>query len=202
MASFPRTEAEIIALAQNIAAGLRDRSDVFPAPPADSNNIALRINDFLNAQQTAIAAQATAQAAVDTKDAALDALTSEMRVVLRYAEQTTNGDDAKLKLLGWGGRATSNALQPAGQCRALEAPRQGDDWLFRDWKEPVDGGKVAAYKVQRRERPSGTWSDVTTALASEATLVDQQRGTDFEYRVVAINKAGEGLPSNSVAVVL
>ena len=38
--------------------------------------------------------------------------------------------------------------------------------------------------------------------SSATTLVDQSRGKDLEYRVLAINKAGEGEASNTVFVVL
>ncbi len=31
---------------------------------------------------------------------------------------------------------------------------------------------------------------------------EQERGKDWEYRVIAVNKAGEGLPSNTVDAVL
>ena len=71
-----------------------------------------------------------------------------------------------------------------------------------DWKEPIDGGKTAAYKIQRRERPAGPWTDVSMAIESEITLSDQTRGTEWEYRVIAVNKAGEGVPSNTVMAVL
>ena len=84
----------------------------------------------------------------------------------------------------------------------LEAPKQGKGWVFLDWKAPADGGKVGAYKVQRRNRTDGAWEDIATAILSEITLVDQPRGAELEYRVIAINKAGEGSPSNTVMVVL
>ena len=34
------------------------------------------------------------------------------------------------------------------------------------------------------------------------TLVDQPRGKELEYRAVAVNKAGDGEPSNTVMAVL
>ena len=70
--------------------------------------------------------------------------------------------------------------------------------MGRSWKESIDGGQVAAYSVQRRERPAGEWSDVATAMESEITLNRQTRFKEFEFRVLAMNKAGEGESSNSV----
>lgn len=37
---------------------------------------------------------------------------------------------------------------------------------------------------------------------SEVTLSDQERGKEWEYRVIAVNKSGEGEPSNTVMAVL
>ena len=56
--------------------------------------------------------------------------------------------------------------------------------------------------MQRRERPAGEWSDVATAMESEITLNGHTRSKEFEYRVIAMNKAGEGESSNSVMAVL
>jgi hypothetical protein len=39
-------------------------------------------------------------------------------------------------------------------------------------------------------------------VISEATVTGQPTGKHLEYRVLAINKAGEGMASNGVEVVL
>ena len=150
----------------------------------------------------ALATPAAAEQATTTKDEALEALTDNMRADLRYAENTVDFDDDKLNLLGWGGGAAGTSLEPPGQPRTLEAPREGEGWIFLDWKAPVKGGKVASYTIQRRERPDGAWSIAGVATETETTLTDQQRGKEFEYRVIAVNKAGEGVPSNTVMAVL
>jgi hypothetical protein len=40
------------------------------------------------------------------------------------------------------------------------------------------------------------------AIKSEAMLANQERGKDWEYRVVSLNVTGEGIPSNTVAAVV
>jgi len=86
--------------------------------------------------------------------------------------------------------------------RQLEAPKQGEGWVFLDWKQPAEGGRVSAYKIQRRNCPEGAWQDVATAIETESTLVEQPKGKELEYRIIAINKAGEGEASNTAMVVL
>jgi len=202
MARFPITEAEIKALAQNIVTGLTDNAALYPAPPVTPADLQAVLNSFITLGDECVAARAAAEQATVTKDAGLKELTDAMKAVLRYAEDTVNYDDARLSLLGWGGKAAPTALEAPGQARALEAPRQGEGWVFLDWKKPADGGAVAAYKIERRERPAGDWILAGMAIESEATLNNQQRGKDWEYRVIATNKVGDGVPSNTVAAVV
>ena len=46
------------------------------------------------------------------------------------------------------------------------------------------------------------WETVATAILSEIMLVDQPRGLELEYRIIAVNKASDGPPSNTVMAVL
>jgi hypothetical protein len=57
-------------------------------------------------------------------------------------------------------------------------------------------------KIQRFVKDSGRYSDIATSVSTKAELIDQPRLTDMEYRVIAINKAGQSPPSNTVTVVL
>ena len=202
MARFPDREAEVKALAQNIVTGLAANAADFPSPPVASAALAALLDSFITLCDEQVAAQAAAEQVTATKNAGMEELVTAMRADLRYAEDAVNYDDAKLTALGWGSKAAPTALQPPGQARALEAPQQGEGWVFLDWKKPSDGGAVAAYKIERRERPAGDWMLVSMAIESEATLNNQERGKDLEYRVIATNKAGEGVPSNTIAAVL
>jgi len=39
-------------------------------------------------------------------------------------------------------------------------------------------------------------------MMTEATLVEQPKGKELEYRNIAVNKSGDGEPSNTEMVVL
>ncbi len=202
MARFPRTEAEVMALAEAMITGLTANAVLYPAPPVAVLDLTAAKTAYITALNAAIAAAAAAEAATTTKDDALDSLVDAMKSDIRYAENTVDYDDDKLKLIGWAGKKAPTPLAIPGQTRLLEAPRQGDGWVFLDWKAPIDGGAPSAYKVTRRERPAGPWEDVATAVITEATLVEQPKGKELEYRIIAVNKAGEGEPSNTEMVVL
>ena len=74
----------------------------------------------------------------------------------------------------------------------------------RQVRKPVrtSDDKLGASPFFFPERPSGPWTDVATAIESEITMTDQSRAKEFEYGVIATNKAGQGQPSNTVMVVL
>ena len=202
MARFPRTEPEVVALAEAMITGLTTNAVVYPAPPVAVLDLTAAKTAYITALNVAIAAAAAAEAATTDKDEKLDDLIDAMKSDIRYAENTVDFDDDKLKLIGWAGKKAPTPLAIPGQTRLLEAPRQGDGWVFLDWKAPIDGGAPSAYKVTRRERPAGAWEDVATAVITEATLVEQPKGKELEYRIIAVNKAGEGEPSNTEMVVL
>ena len=202
MARFPRTEAEVLALSQALITGLTDNPTVYPSPPIHMDQLELRQAAYTTARTAAIAAQAAAEQATVDKDAKLAELVDGMKTDIRYAENTVNFDDEKLKLIGWSGRKPRTPLSPPGQAGLLEARVQGEGWVRLTWKAPTEGGKPSAYRIVRRRRPEGPWSDVGTAVTTEADLTEQPRGIEFEYRIMAINKAGEGEPSNTVLVVL
>jgi len=202
MPRFPKSEAQIAALAERLYRGMLDNNAIFPQPPIHPMLVRLKKTLYQSRHDNFLAARAAAEAATAAKDEKLGDLVTAMKSDLLYAENTVDYDDDKLKLIGWAGRKSKTPLAVPGQVRLLEAVKQGAGWLTLDWKAPADGGKAAAYTIQRRERPAGAWQSIATAILTEATLVEQPRGAELEYRVVAVNKAGEGLPSNTVEVVL
>ena len=166
MPVFPKREAEILALAQQIIGGLTAGAVDFPAPP-------ISVADL--------------QAALDSAQSAEDAVAY---------------DDGKLNSLGWAGKTVRSSEEPPGQAGTLEARQQGEGWLSLAWEAPADGGRVRSYRIERREHPEGVWAIAGMAVETKATLSDQGRGKEWEYRVIAVNMAGEGMPSNTVMAVL
>ena len=202
MATFPTTEADVAALADAMITGLTDNVAIYPAPPVAVLDLTAAKTAYLDAINAAVAAKAAAKSATDAKEAAMDGLEDAMKTDIRYAENTVDFDDAKLQLIGWGGKKAPTALTAPGQVLELTVPVQGDGTVSLAWKQPVDGGDVQAYKVMRRERPVGAWEEVATAVVTEAQLLDQPKTVELEYRIIAVNKAGEGEPSNTQMVVL
>jgi hypothetical protein len=204
MANFPSREPEIARLAQDIVNGLAANPDLYPAPPAGPEKIEEALIRFNTAREVAVAAAASAVQTTAVKDEALGALVELLKSDLKYAEAIARNDDGKLQLLGWGARRPRSPSdhQPPGQVITLQVVSEGNDWVTLGWKTPFDGGDVAAYKVQRRKRDGGNWADVGTAVGHEITLPGQENGVEFEYRVIAVNKSGEGAVSNVARAVL
>jgi len=184
MARFPRREADIRILVQNIIAGLKDNPD-FPNPPVSPDQLQDLLDDSIALEDAQVAALAASQQATEAKQAGNDKMISAAKSVLNYAEDAVDGNDAKLAALGWSGRAEPTPLQIPGQPRMLEAPKEGPGWLFLDWKKYPDGGKAAFYQVERRELSAEEWVMVGTALETEITLNNQERGKELKYRSIS-----------------
>ena len=202
MARFPTREADVAALAGNVIVGLTESAEDFPAPPVSAEDLKTALDGYLATRDKASVADGAAAEAHGEKDEALEALVDSLRADLRYAEEAVKHDGEKLRKLGWGTRRPPSSLEPPGQARSLEAKRQGPGWVYLDWKEPVDGGAVAAYRVEARRTMGGEWALVSMTIDSQVVLADQERGVDLDFQVVAVNRAGRGEPSNIISAIL
>jgi hypothetical protein len=200
MAQFPLSETEILGLAQAIITGLKAHPDEFPNPPVIADDLQTLVGNVLGTRDEITHHQALAVAATNRNHQNLQNLSDAMRLNLKYAEQTVPKE--KWSLLGWAQRAEPVALQIPGQPRNLECLRHGDNSIQLDWKAPKDGGKVAIYHIERRIMPDGPWALAVTSFETEIILSDQLRGQTSEFRVIASNKAGDSVVSNSVAVII
>lgn len=198
MPRFPQEETKIIELAQKVANGLLKNAATFPNPPVDGAVINSDLTAYFNKNNEIQLAKAEMMNLTQQKNVILDRIEGAAKDDIGYGEIVANGSDAVLQEIGWGTRAAPTALQPPGQCRFLEIIGQGDGWVQIDWKEPIGGGKVAAYKVQRSQNGT-SFTDTATALESEAMLTNQPSGK-YIFQVVAVNKAGSGMASNTISI--
>ena len=201
MPNFPKTEAEIIQLAESIIRGMAENPD-FPSPPFSTSELQLSLNEFNVARDANIASYAAAEQSTDVKQTKLEKMLSTMKAMLHYAEDAVHGDDAKLSALGWGARREKTPLTAPGQARLLQVTQQTAGALTLRWKKPIEGGHPDYYKIERRERAEGDWVLAGAVSLTESTLTNQERGKELEYHVIAANVAGDGMPSNNVTVVL
>jgi hypothetical protein len=199
---FPRREAEVAALARQIVSGMRANADDFPSPPLQAAELKTLLDVYKRTHEAALMARAAATVAFDAKDKALENLVDGMKATLGYAERAVKYDEAKLKSLGWRKRREPTPPTVPGQARKLEVVREGPGWVDLKWKRPEDGGSVATYQLQVRHHSRGEWRNAAMCFETKTVLTDQERGVDLTYRVVTLNKAGEGLASNTVTVVL
>ena len=198
---FPRTEAEIAALALLVAQGLEEAVDDFPSPPVPADELRAKL-DAVNAVSTAtVAAETTFREQHAAKDEATEDLADCLKADLKYAEFAVREQPEKLSRLGWGTRRDATPLQPPGEVRDISIVAEGDTWVILRWKLPVDGGAPGVYKIQRR-REGAPWRDSGIATDTEQLVSNQPRGEELNFRVIAVNKAGAGQPSATATLVL
>uniref|UniRef100_A0A1I7S352 non-specific serine/threonine protein kinase n=1 Tax=Bursaphelenchus xylophilus TaxID=6326 RepID=A0A1I7S352_BURXY len=74
------------------------------------------------------------------------------------------------------------------------------DHIDLKWDPPRDdGGKpISHYDIERRDQKSGRWVKVNTSPVHGTTFSDTrvQKDHGYEYRIVAVNDAGRGKPSD------
>jgi hypothetical protein len=201
MAVFPQDEQSTIVLATDVSEGIERNPATFPNPPVKAAEMKTDLAAYHAKQGDIQAAEAKLRLEIQEKNLIYGRIRNATRRNVNYGEDVAQGDEAILDLINWGNRADPQRLQAPGQCRVLEIIGQGDGWVRLDWKEPVDGGEVASYKIQRSEDGS-KFVDAGASVESIAALFEQPTGKKLFYRVAAINRAGEGLASNTVSLSL
>ncbi len=201
MARFPEAEPEIAALAALVVEGLGKAETDFPAPPVPAPDLQAKLEAYAAARAATVLAETAFREQHAIKDETLDDLVDGMKADLRYAEITVRDRPEKLSQLGWAGRRGGSKLVSPGEVRNISIAAEGDTWAVLRWKQPVDGGKPAFYKIQRQS-DGAPWEDAGTSTNTEQLMSNQPRGVEIHFRVSAVNKAGEGAPSATVTMVL
>lgn len=199
---YPEAEAEILALARQVVEGLKQLGGELPAPPVPLDEMHARLAraDAVTAE-VVVAATALRERHTVKNDAIQDVVDGT-KATLKYAEVVFRDQPDKLSQLGWGPRRDGSTLEAPGEVRDIQITAEGDTWVALRWNPPVDGGAVGGYKIQRKKKDGDGWEEVGSSVDTEHTLINQPRGIEMDYRVVAANKAGVGQPSATVTVVL
>jgi len=203
MPHFPNSDSELIALTQKLIAGLQENSD-FPSPPVSSSDLRNSLDAFIGQCDAQASTQAAAEQATAAKNIGREQLATEVKADLHYAEYAVDGDDAKLTRLGWGARSPHTPISAPGQPFKFQIARSGFGEAKATWKRPSEGGPAACYLIKMRVSggDGGSWVSAGTFVGVEAELTNLERGKELEFHIIALNRAGESLPSNSVTVVL
>jgi hypothetical protein len=204
MPKFPKTEAEVVALAETMVAGLTAHGADFPSVTVASLSTALA--NYKNQRQTQENAKSQAQIATVTKDDKLDILVELMRNDLKLSEVDVATDPEKLTEIGWGPRSEPQPIIAPDSPTELHPIAEGQGTIWLKWEKPSNGGPVRNYIIERRQQAQGSefgaWMLANTTYNCEINLTEQPVNVRLEYRVKAANAAGESMPSNSVSVVL
>jgi hypothetical protein len=206
MPKFPKTEAEVVALAETMVAGYTAHAADFPSVTVAQLSTAL--STYKSQRQSQENAKGQAQIATVTKDEKLDALTELMKNDLKLSEVDVTNDPEKLYEIGWGPRQDPQPIAAPGSPTDLHPIAEGQGTLWLEWeKPPTDVNKpVRNYIIERRQQAEGgefgPWGLVQTTYDCDINLTEQPVEIRVEYRVKASNEAGESMPSNSVSVVL
>ena len=213
MPRFPERKADKDALYSATLAGIAANPADYPNGIGDPFNTTTltTLNTTKNtAKNTRQNEEGQFRVAVTAENGAYDSEDDEERRLLDLAIATHGVNSPKLVLIGWGPIDLPDSFVP-GQPRNLEAVVQGPGDCFLDWKNPVPGGGfggVDFYRIERRKRTLqgvqtedwGAWQ--ATATVSEISLTGLDRGVEYDFRVIAVNSAGDSAPSNVVTLVL
>lgn len=223
MPRYPSRKTAKDALYDAIVAGITANPAQYPSGAGQPFALAT-FNGLITTKNTAVNTRQQEEGqfrvAVVAETDSYEDCDAEARRLLNLAIATHGVSSPNLVLIGWGPPAPAVSNVP-GQPRNLEAVTQLPTSCFLDWKAPAPGGasggpiggdeapgEVGFYRVERRKRTLqgqqtedwGAWQVTTTD--TEITLLNLERGVEFDFRVVAANAAGDSIPSNVVTVVL
>jgi hypothetical protein len=205
MPTFPRTEAEVVALAETMIAGYTAHGADFPSVTvADLQAALTSYQTDKNGQEDA---KAQAKIATETKSDTLEALIELMKNDLKLSEVDVAEDPEKLAEIGWGPLKIPQSIEKPGQSDNLLSVNQGRNKVTLRWDSPTSGGAVRNYIIQRRcqQKTDGkfdSWKLIATTFQNHITLTNQPQKNILEYRVKAVNTSGESMPSNTISIVL
>lgn len=213
MPEFPRRKNDILVQAAKMVRGFVDYAADYPNPPFDGGPLATIVSSAVNLIGDRQTKEAAYQDALELEnDKIYHEAVPEMRHLERLARDRYGDDPAKLAEIGLEPKADRRFLAP-GIVRGLEVAHQGAGTVEIDWKAPARTaatGDPKVYKITRETRnpepPNeaieafGTWQ--TIEFTTKAIILNQPRGVEIRYRVIASNNNGDGPPMDAERIVL
>ncbi len=204
MANFPKSENDVVGLAEAMVDGYTEYGEDFPGVTVLTLETAL--TEFKAARAAQESARGQAKIATTAKNDKFAALVDLMKNDLKISEVDTGDNPDKLSLIGWGPKSPGTPIVPPTAPTNLRSNQQGAGEVVLQWAKPEAGGAVRNYIVKRRDYDSagqvGNWQIVNFFYDNLITLINQPRGIQMEYIVSASNAGGESPASNILPVIL
>lgn len=103
-------------------------------------------------------------------------------------------------MMHWNAKYSTNVCIYVDEPGAPERP-EVEDWTQEKadltWTPPAsDGGApIEKYIIEKKEKFSSMWSKAGETEKTSFTVKGLKDGAEYEFRVIAVNKAGPGQPS-------
>ncbi|ESO84504.1 hypothetical protein LOTGIDRAFT_176120, partial [Lottia gigantea] len=92
-------------------------------------------------------------------------------------------------------------ILPPGQVRNLKPVKVGQNYVFLEWKAPVEdgGSKITSYKIEKSDAKTDQWVKIAEIKAydNQYKISDLTENLEYYFAVSAGNEAGFGIPEET-----
>jgi hypothetical protein len=200
---FPKGEAQIITLCDRMLSGYSQHWADFPK--VKGHKLSVRRSSYATAKKLLVETRSRLKIETKATNEKLLELKKVMKNCLRKSMVDVAANPEKLKLIGWGLRDNPQQVQPPGQPTNLQIITKDNRMIKLKWDLPTDGQRVRNFVLERRRQNGdeiSDWQIHCISYQTQINLTNQPIGVHLEYRVKAVNIAGQSSPSNIAAIVL
>lgn len=210
MSRIPGKRGDRILLAQQMAAGMLANPTEYPVPPFDPGSLSGESVTLAGTDAEAQVIKGQWMIKIEEGETQDKTMTANMVKQRGIARAMHKDNPAVLAMID--AMIDEPHSDPPGQPMELVAVVQGPGSVEEKWKRGEVGpshNEQNFYRIERQIRDLttgvvteewGVWQATTTE--TKILLVDQPRAVEISHRVVAVNEAGDSMPSNTVIVVL